>query len=234
MPNGIDNSKEHAAYHIPIGEREPQIEKLSYEELESIYGKEEVDSTPIYYQTVADLEYKPRPQVDITRESGILLGYAESLSSVRNKYIEQGELKLASPDAPIFNNLALKLFGEKVKSRLIDPLFGIYQPIETRDLINRESLVGGKVFGVERPNEVIRFYNLDLNNWYFYQQITDKSNKSQSATIHYEVHPGVVWRSNLGSETLFEPLADDELEVFMLATEMYYKRVMDQVYGKSI
>ena len=107
------------------------------------------------------------------------------------------------------------------------------QRLTLRDLIEQESVIGGKLFGERGPNERIKFYNLDLQNWYFYQEITDKYKKSQSVTMHYEVHPNMILRATLGSEKLFEPMVGDERDNFIKATELYHKHVMKQVYNRD-
>lgn len=102
-----------------------------------------------------------------------------------------------------------------------------------RDLIEMESVVGGKIFGERSSKETVKFYNLDLHNWYFYQEVVDRAGKSQSVTMHYEVHPNVIMRATLGSDRLFEPLTGQERDNFIKATELYYKHVMKQVYGHN-
>ena len=99
-----------------------------------------------------------------------------------------------------------------------------------RDLIEQESIIGGRLFGERASNERLKFYNLDLHNWYFYQEIIDKFGKVQSVTMHYEVHPHGIMRATLGSEKLFEPLVGEELSNFMKATELYHKHIMEQIY----
>lgn len=103
-----------------------------------------------------------------------------------------------------------------------------------RDLIEMESTVGGKLFGAHGPKETVKFYNLDLHNWYFYQEIVDRFGRSQSTTMHYEVRSNVIVRATLGSDRLFEPLAGEEYGNFIKATELYYKYIMKQVYGHDL
>lgn len=230
------------------GEYRPFIEDnpaANSPEMGSIIG--EYDKAPLYVETVYKTMVDPRPTskdyikqaaspeaIDQAFEANTLLSYARNLDFMRKEHIKSGELQLASPDTPIFNELATKMFGEKIKSGLIDPLFAVYRPVEHKDLIDQESTIGGTVFGVAQKNETIKFYNLDATNWYFYQKkIVDQSAKPSSSTIHYIVYPKAVYKYQPNSEVLYQLLEREELDSLMLASRMYYERVTKQIYGRD-
>ena len=106
------------------------------------------------------------------------------------------------------------------------------RPILTeKQLKAKESEIGAKIFGPIKPNERREFFNDNKKSWFFHQEITDSSNVVHSVTLHYEIHPNGILRVSSKSGVHSEFISGQELDNFVSATEIYYGRVMREIYG---
>jgi len=134
-----------------------------------------------------------------------------------------------SKDVKIFvKDIARLLFGK-------DP-YSLSAEFEKRnELLRKESIIGAKIFGLETDSKRrVEFFfegrdENGVDHWFFHQEVVvDASGNRISKTLHYEVsHVGILL---VGSGYL----RGEERDKFILATEMYHKRVMDQIYLKNI
>lgn len=99
--------------------------------------------------------------------------------------------------------------------------------LSKNDLKARESVIGANVFGPIMPGERREFFNDNDKSWFFHQEITRSDGTINSRTLHYEVHPTGVLLVGHGF------IQGEELKKFVLATELYYERVMSQMYSKN-
>ncbi len=102
-----------------------------------------------------------------------------------------------------------------------------------KELKTRESEIGARIFGPLKPNERREFFNDNERSWFFHQELTDQTGKVHSVTLHYEVHPKGVLRISSQPHVKNEFISGQELENFLSATDIYYERVMNQVYNRD-
>jgi len=95
----------------------------------------------------------------------------------------------------------------------------------------KESEIGGKIFGPIKPNERREFFNDNQRSWFFHQEITDSAGIIKSVTLHYEIHPNGILRVSSIEGVRNEFIKGQELDNFISATEIYYGRVMREIYG---
>lgn len=103
-----------------------------------------------------------------------------------------------------------------------------------KQLKEKESEIGARIFGPIHPNERREFFNDNKKSWFFHQEITGRNGVKQSVTLHYEVHPNGILRISSHPDTKNEFIKGQELDNFISATEIYYERVMSQLYNKNI
>lgn len=109
-----------------------------------------------------------------------------------------------------------------------------YEDHAKNELIAKESAIGAAIFGLKNSdNERNEFFfegrdKNGVDSWFFHQEKTDSvSGNRNSRTLHYEVLPAGVLLVGTGY------LQSEELDKFVLATEMYHKRVLSQIYSDN-
>ena len=123
-------------------------------------------------------------------------------------------------------------FIKAVSKKLFNAnLFSKRSTLTEKQLKARESEIGAKIFGPIRPNERREFFNDNKKSWFFYQEITDANGVVHSVTLHYEIHQHGILRVSSKDGVHNEFISGQELENFILATEIYYGRVMREIYG---
>ena len=131
-----------------------------------------------------------------------------------------------SRDTKVFvDNIAKLLF----RRNLSDSSYEIHAKNE---LISKESAIGAAVFGLSSDeNNHNGFFcegrdEQGIISWFFHREKLDPlSKKTMSNTLHYEVMPAGILLVGEGY------IYGDELNKFMLATEMYHDRVMGKIYS---
>lgn len=97
-----------------------------------------------------------------------------------------------------------------------------------RELIQLESEIGSTLFGEILAGHERKFFNLDEKTWIWYEEWPDRLGKQLSTTTRYEVQDMGVLKVQEGARYNF--LGDGELENFYMATQLYYERVMREIY----
>lgn len=106
--------------------------------------------------------------------------------------------------------------------------------LDVNELIRRESVIGGTLFGAVKKHEHRVFFNEDVKNWYYYQSILDPiTGDEQSVTFHYEVYPEAILRVSSREDTPNMFIDGEELKNFMLAAELYHDKVMKHIYKRD-
>ncbi len=100
--------------------------------------------------------------------------------------------------------------------------------LTTRELIQRESEIGGTLFGEVPQGYRREFFNLDPTTWIWHEEWYDQKRQRQTTTTRYEVHENGVLKAQEGARYNF--IEGQELENFMLATRMYYDKVARDIY----
>lgn len=97
-----------------------------------------------------------------------------------------------------------------------------------RELIQRESEIGGTLFGEVPLGHRREFFNLDPATWIWYEEWTDGAGKRRTTTTRYEIHDNGILKAQEGARYNF--LEGEELDNFVTATQLYYDRVSREVY----
>jgi hypothetical protein len=99
-----------------------------------------------------------------------------------------------------------------------------------RRLLQLESEIGSKLFGEIPAGHRREFFAFDETTWIWYEEWKDaKTGKLQSSTTRYEIQSKGVMKVQEGARYSF--IEGDELKNFDAATELYYARVMHDLYG---
>ena len=122
-----------------------------------------------------------------------------------------------------FFKKSLQLLTGSDSIRLLTP------KLTKRELIQRESRIGGHLFGPVPDGHHRQFFNLDPTTWVWYEEWTDGKGKSQNRTTRYEVHENGVLKVQDGAPYYY--IDGQELDNLLLATNMYYEHVAKEVYN---
>lgn len=106
-----------------------------------------------------------------------------------------------------------------------------FKKLTERELIQLESEIGGKLFGVIPSGHERKFFNLDPRTWIWYEEFTDASGVKKSVTTRYEVQEKGILKAQDGAK--YSYLEGDELRNFGMAVQMYYEQVMRGVYNRD-
>jgi hypothetical protein len=98
-----------------------------------------------------------------------------------------------------------------------------------RDLIRREAVIGGQLFGPVQRNGRREFFCLDANTWVWHEEWLDQYGKRHAMTTRYDVRPNGVFKAQDGQP--YQKLAGQEAAYFYQATKLYNKRVKAELYG---
>lgn len=100
-----------------------------------------------------------------------------------------------------------------------------------RDLIRREAVIGGQLFGPVPPNGRREFFCLDEETWVWHEEWTDSNGQHHAVTTRYDLRPHGVFKAQDGQP--YRPLTREEAAHLYQAIKLYNKRVKLEVYGIS-
>lgn len=100
-----------------------------------------------------------------------------------------------------------------------------------RQLVQKESELGGGLFGQVPLGHHRQFFNLDANTWVWYEEWTDADGVVQSTTTRYEIHEKGILKVQDGSPYYY--LDKEELSNLVTAIQMYYERVTREIYHRD-
>lgn len=100
-----------------------------------------------------------------------------------------------------------------------------------RELITLESEIGGQLFGPVQKGGRREFFNLDPKTWMWHEEWIDEAGKKQQSTIRYEVDDKGILKVSEGAR--YNYLEGEELNNFTVAIQMYYERVMREIYKRD-
>lgn len=98
-----------------------------------------------------------------------------------------------------------------------------------RQLIERESQIGARLFGQIPTGHRREFFCLDDTSWIWYEEWKDAAGKLQKSTIRYEIQPAGILKVQEGAR--YSYLEGEELNNFMSAIKAYHGQVLAQVYN---
>lgn len=165
----------------------------------------------------------PKNSIDaINPESKKLFIMADNLAFARANY-----LKSQKTVHNIEKNKFISAVSKKLFNRTWRP-----EKATLASLKHKESkLIGSKLFGVRPTNERIEFFNDNHKSWFFYQEKTSVKGVVHSQTFHYEVNDDCVLRVVNSQSMRCEKATGKDLDNFIKASEVYYGRVMREIYG---
>lgn len=112
-----------------------------------------------------------------------------------------------------------------------DPFKAFRSRPTRRQLIQRESEIGGQLFGQVPEGHHRQFFNLDPTTWIWYEEWTDEKGVPQNMTTRYEVHPNGVLKVQDNAPYYF--IEGQELVNLTMAIRTYYERVSREVYKQD-
>jgi len=120
-----------------------------------------------------------------------------------------------------------KLFGAASSRRQAERRANEY-----RDLIRKEAIIGGQLFGPIPKGGRREFFCLDPETWVWHEEWTDQSGKYRAITTRYDVRPHGVFKAQDGHP--YQPISGEESKHFFQATKLYNKRVKTEIYRLSV
>lgn len=205
-------------YHIPATSYNPDVNQSSsavnFDSINEIYDSQYIE-TPIY-----------KSKAELAKEAMIsrLNVIGTEIEALREDKIHEKPTRHGR-DLNVFVNDLSKLFFKNNSSNVS------YEFTRRNELISKESLIGARIFGLtntETERADFFYEGRDENgvdHWFFYQDKQDGNGNHNSRTLHYEISNAGILLVGSGY------LKAEELDKFILATEMYQKRVKEQLYS---
>lgn len=123
-----------------------------------------------------------------------------------------------------FNKLITLVTGDTISAAP-----GKRSKITLRDLIKKESEIGGQLFGPVPKGHQRDFFCLDKSTWVWHEQWVDSATRKKiTSTIRYEVHDNGVLKIQEGSPYTF--VEGEELNNLVWAMHLYYQEVARNIY----
>ncbi len=111
------------------------------------------------------------------------------------------------------------------------PRFSLRMRPTLRQLIQRESELGGKLFGPIPEGHYRQFFNLDLNTWVWYEEWTGDDGKREASTTRYEIHENGILK--VQDHTPYYYIEGQELTNLVSAIHLYYEKVARDIYRRD-
>lgn len=107
-----------------------------------------------------------------------------------------------------------------------------HKQLTERQLIQMESEIGAQLFGPIPEGHTRQFFNLDRTTWVWYEQWKDPlTGKPRELITKYEIHPSGILKVQEGARYTF--ITGQELDNFVLAVQLYYERIMREIYKRD-
>lgn len=103
---------------------------------------------------------------------------------------------------------------------------------EYRDLIRREAIIGGQLFGPVPKGGRREFFCLDEHTWVWHEEWTDVQGNYRVVTTRYDLRSHGAFKAQDGQP--YQPLTAAEARHLHHAIKLYYKRVKLEVYGIAV
>ncbi len=108
----------------------------------------------------------------------------------------------------------------------------LFQPrLTERQLIDRESEIGGQLFGAAPHGVHRQFFNLDAKTWIWHEECMDEKGELTSTTTRYEVHDNGIIKIQEGKPYYY--IEGQELANLTRAIQVYYDQVSRKVYQRD-
>ena len=107
----------------------------------------------------------------------------------------------------------------------------LLKKLTERELINLEAEIGATLFGTVPKGHRREFFCLDETAWIWHEEWVDEHHKLQTLTTRYEVQQAGILKVQPGPRYTY--IEGEELENFGLAVNLYYERVMREIYHRD-
>lgn len=97
-----------------------------------------------------------------------------------------------------------------------------------RNLIRREAVIGGTLFGELPKGHRRDFFCLDEHTWVWHEEWTDKMGKRHIRTTRYDIRPSGIVKVQDGKG--YQALSPTETAHLREAARLYYQRVTKELY----
>jgi hypothetical protein len=101
-----------------------------------------------------------------------------------------------------------------------------------RNLIRREAVLGGAIFGKVASGHRREFFCLDEHTWVWHEEWTDYSGARQVRNTRYDVRPNGVVKIQDGKG--YQSLSPTEIRNLKSAIQIYYNKVVTSLYHQAI
>lgn len=119
-----------------------------------------------------------------------------------------------------------RLFNSIVATRSAQRRAELY-----RNLIRRESKIGGQVFGPVAKGHHREFFCLDEHTWVWHEEWKDQAGQQNLRVTRYDVRPDGILKSQNGQYT---KLSTSEAKRLIRAAELYVSRVKTEMYAHAL
>lgn len=100
-----------------------------------------------------------------------------------------------------------------------------------RELIRKEAVIGGTLFGPVPKNGRREFFCLDQTTWVWHEEWVDSMGQKHIQTTRYDVRPdGIVKCKNDGHYTKVSPT---EAQNLLQAARLYEQRIKIELYSNA-
>jgi len=101
-----------------------------------------------------------------------------------------------------------------------------------RNLIRREAIIGGQLFGAVPKGHRRDFFCLDEHTWVWHEEWIDKLGERHVRTTRYDVRPSGIIKVQDGKG--YQSLSPTETAHLREAVQLYYKRVSSELYQQPV
>jgi len=102
-----------------------------------------------------------------------------------------------------------------------------------RDLIRREAIIGGQLFGPVPSGHSRQFFCLDKHCWVWHEEwIDQRTGQRQTLTTRYEIRPTGILKAQ--GDQAYHYVEPEEQSNLLAAIKLYYTQVMKRVYGQTV
>lgn len=98
-----------------------------------------------------------------------------------------------------------------------------------RDLIRREAIIGGQLFGPIPKKGRREFFCLDEHTWVWHEEWVDANGQHHAMTTRYDVRPQGIFKAQDGQP--YRPLSPQEAKHLREAAVLYNQKVRAAVFG---
>jgi len=120
----------------------------------------------------------------------------------------------------------------KIYGQIVGPSQQQARQEARRNLIRKEAIVGGQLFGSVPTGHRRQFFCLDQHTWVWHEDWKDKMGQEHSRTTRYNIRPNGVIKTSDGKN--YHVISPSEARNLREAVVLYYNRVMKDLYGQTV